>query len=144
MSLVVSFIHSFIQQLHSTHARHAHARVKRESHHTRCTQASFLKCGLTRELSPRLARCAPSSVTWASRAVRVSFLSVAGRDVFASASMWASSWEAAGGSRSTTWESDVIEFVFATVVLWECDLCCVWWYHVFYFYVSFCLLGPVV
>ena len=34
----ISFHFISFQQLHSTHARHAHARVKRESRHTRCTQ----------------------------------------------------------------------------------------------------------
>ena len=37
-----SFIHSAVSL---KHARHAHAQVTRETHHTRCTQAAFLKCG---------------------------------------------------------------------------------------------------
>ena len=49
------------------HARHAHARVKRETHHTRCTQAAFLKwfsahCPLP-SLFVSLLACRPFSVT---------------------------------------------------------------------------------
>ena len=54
------FIHSFIQQLHSTHARHAHARVKRESHHTRCTQERLFSSVVNSTFAPFLL-CVPSS-----------------------------------------------------------------------------------
>ena len=44
LSLIHSFIYSFIHSAVSLkHARHAHAQVTRETHHTRCTQAAFLK-----------------------------------------------------------------------------------------------------
>ena len=57
----VSLIHSFILQLHSTHARHAHARVKREFTPHGCTQE--------RLFSSRSARFAPSSPVISSRHV---------------------------------------------------------------------------
>ena len=57
-----------MQVSHSTHARHAHARVKRESHHTRCTQASFLKS----TTSPTVLPGAPlRRIVWRRQSFRV-------------------------------------------------------------------------
>ena len=49
-----SFIHSFIQQLHSTHARHAHARVKRELHHMVAHKSVFSQVAQHVSPPPRL------------------------------------------------------------------------------------------